>query len=152
VVLTVAASATGIVLNAVNKPYAVRQTALAARLQEVLSAPPSEAEAFQADYAQWKSTIEGRAGVWDSLVPPPAPKVAPPDPGKEMAGISVLKGSAGSGVNAKVRLSAPGNERGKMFKVGDAVTPNVTVKEVTANQIIFDVKVGGQTVTHPLPR
>lgn len=151
-VLAIVASAAGIGMNTVNNPYAARRVELATRLQEVSSADSSEAETFKADYAQWKSTVDNRASVWDSLVPPPAPKVAPPDPSKEMSGISVLKGSSGKGPTAKVRLASPGNERGKMFKTGDAVTPNVTIKEVTDSQIIFEVKVGGQTVTHPLPR
>jgi hypothetical protein len=150
--LALIVSAAGIVLNFVRDPFDPNRAELEERLKEIPSASAAPESAFKADYDTWKKNVDGRKNLWDALVARPVAKAAPPDPSKEMEGITVLPGSSGSGANARVRLASPANPRGRMYKVGESVTPNVTVKGVEPKSIAFDVKVGGQVVPFSMPR
>lgn len=151
-VLIVVACAAVATVNAFSDPYAVRRAELEQRIEDIPPPPDSVDAPLQANYSKWQRSIETRPALWDSLFPPAAAKPQPLDAAKEVQGITVLRGSSGSGANARVRLATGDNPRGRMYKVGEEVKPGVVVKEVTGNSVVFLVTKGSQSGTHSLPR
>ena len=144
-----------IVMDVVHDPMNARREYLKQALADIHTTNDEE-EGAQADFEKWNSTITGKQGVWEAMVPPPPPPAPPAPPPPQAPNLGALVNGIKASrqkVGDKIKIITPENPKGAFFGVGDAVGPfTVQSFDKTSVTLAYDWKEGKQTLTQSIPR
>jgi hypothetical protein len=141
-----------VVLHFVRDPIAVRREQLRQELAMVQPHPVDVGPLnTQVDIDSIQQAITGKEALWKELIPPPPPPPPPPKKAPNLAELLEGVQPTRQRVGEYIRIIVKGNPRGARFTVGDKIN-GVTIKEITATEVIFEYPWEGQVLTHTLPR